>query len=578
MKKTQTARGARSIQQRDDMRFFGIALVGLVLYFWNLTGGDMLSDNALNSFRALGWLDYLGGVQTTPIQWFGATPWWGNLSFHDAPPLVFALQHFFFSVFGPTVFAAKIPFALAGFALIFALYFTFKQFKSEGSALLASLLIAVSSFGIWASRAGYLEGIEVLFIALGFLFFLKYQKSGAQKHLLWWGVFAGLALLSKYTALFILPAAGAYLLLWRRDLFRKRAFWLALLCLLAVLSPLIIYNEQVYQARGHFDAALSAMVGMHSEDFGQLAERGITLRLGGNLKDIFKVLSDTASAPLFAVMVISLLYLCIKVARKKGDPLERFLLLNIFFLLAMFSVGGAALRFLSLIVPFFTASAAIFLFDTAQFLKQKHVVAGFAMWGIIGVVIAWEAVYAANTHFSNKALTASTWFSSASLRLENKGFNQLDAYLNEKVFPELPPLKRPATFDAVGSIDVSDVSNGTMVFFDEAVHWFAYSWYLQKYIYYKLPVVSLDNYIRALPEGTDPLADLKRMNAKDAYYILSVNEGVLDGVKKRNPDARKLGQAFAAYLEANRFTADEIRDSQGNIAFLAYHIKVNQEL
>src|SRR3989344_349639 len=561
--------------QRDDARFFVIALVGLVLYFWNLTGGDLLSDNALNSFMALGWLDYLGGGQTTPIQWFGAIPWWANLSFHGLPPLVLAVQHFFFSLLGPTVFAAKLPFVLAGFALIFVIYFIFKQFKSEENALLAAALIAVSSFGIWASRAGYLEGIEVLFIALCFLFFLEYLKSGAQKHLLWWGIFAGLALLSKYTALFLLPAAGAYLLLWRRDAFKKRAFWLALLCLLAVLSPLIVYNAYVYQTRGHFDAALSSMIGMHSEDFGQLAERGISLRLAGNLKDIFKAISDTASAPLFATMVISLLYLVVKVVRKKGDPLERFLFLNVFFLLAMFAVSGAGLRFLSIVVPFFSASAAIFLYDAAQFLKQKHAAAGFALWGLAFVIIAWEAVYAANTHFSNKPLAASTWFSSASLRLENKGFNQLDAYLNEKAFPALPPLKRPATFEDVGSVDVSDVSNNSIVFFDEAVHWFSYSWYFQKYIYYKLPVVSLDNYIRALPEGTDPLTDMKRMNAKDAYYILSVNESVLDSVKKKNSDARKLGQAFATYLEANHFTADEIRDSQGVVAFRAYHITFN---
>ena len=60
----------------------------------------MVGDDALYSSRALGWLDYLGGGQTTPIQWFEKIPWWGYLSFHDAPPLVFAVQRLFFAVFG----------------------------------------------------------------------------------------------------------------------------------------------------------------------------------------------------------------------------------------------------------------------------------------------------------------------------------------------------------------------------------------------------------------------------------------------------------------------------------------------
>ena len=48
----------------------------LVLYLWfgGIFYGDIYSDNALNSFRSIGWCDRLLGGQSTPIDWFGHIP------------------------------------------------------------------------------------------------------------------------------------------------------------------------------------------------------------------------------------------------------------------------------------------------------------------------------------------------------------------------------------------------------------------------------------------------------------------------------------------------------------------------
>ena len=73
-----------------------ILALAAILRFWNLAQPDLLTDDALYSVRALGWFDYLGGGQTTPVQWFGYIPWWANLSFHDAPPTIFLIQKIFF--------------------------------------------------------------------------------------------------------------------------------------------------------------------------------------------------------------------------------------------------------------------------------------------------------------------------------------------------------------------------------------------------------------------------------------------------------------------------------------------------
>src|SRR3989344_9448328 len=184
-----------------------IAVVAVFFRFWNLTGNDLYSDDALYSFRALGWFDYLGGGQTTPIQWFEAVPGWARLSFHDAPPLVFLIQNIFFKIFGPNALAARLPFALAGLGTAILLYFSVKRLKDKKAALIAAFLLGISSFAVWLSRVGYLEGVEVFFIILSVFFFVRYLKEEKEIDLCFWGIAAGLAILCKYTAVFLWPAA-----------------------------------------------------------------------------------------------------------------------------------------------------------------------------------------------------------------------------------------------------------------------------------------------------------------------------------------------------------------------------------
>ena len=55
----------------------GIILLASLLRLWGISSLDVQHDHAINSFRALGWLDYLVGEgQTSPIIWFGTIPWW----------------------------------------------------------------------------------------------------------------------------------------------------------------------------------------------------------------------------------------------------------------------------------------------------------------------------------------------------------------------------------------------------------------------------------------------------------------------------------------------------------------------
>src|SRR3989344_7716658 len=101
-----------------------IVLTASVLRLWSLGSGDTLSDEVLYSVRAIGMLDFdEAAEQTTPLEWFDPyIPSWTKFSFHDHPPLVFAVQHVFMRVLGETTFAFRLPSAFLGIAAVYLLY------------------------------------------------------------------------------------------------------------------------------------------------------------------------------------------------------------------------------------------------------------------------------------------------------------------------------------------------------------------------------------------------------------------------------------------------------------------------
>ena len=121
-----------------------ILLLAAVLRLWGLEYGDPRGDEVLYAFRAIGPLDFdKAEFQTTPLEWFdGSIPSWTKLSFHDHPPLVFWVQHFFISVFGENTLAFRLPSALLGIASVYLIYLVGLLLFSEGVGLISAALLA----------------------------------------------------------------------------------------------------------------------------------------------------------------------------------------------------------------------------------------------------------------------------------------------------------------------------------------------------------------------------------------------------------------------------------------------------
>lgn len=112
-----------------------------------------------------------------PISWFDEPQWWQSLSFHDAPPLVFAVQWLFFRIGGDNLWAARLPFVLVGLLSIFGIFLLGRLLANAWIGLIAAASLAIMNYAVWISRIGFLDGFLVLWIILSIYFLLKPKRS-----------------------------------------------------------------------------------------------------------------------------------------------------------------------------------------------------------------------------------------------------------------------------------------------------------------------------------------------------------------------------------------------------------------
>ncbi|OGG87180.1 hypothetical protein A3B87_03090 [Candidatus Kuenenbacteria bacterium RIFCSPHIGHO2_02_FULL_39_13] len=587
-----------------DKKLLAILLFAFILWVWNISAVDLVSDDALYSFRALGWHDYLAtDGQTTPFQWFGHIPWWANLSFHDAPPLVFGVQKVFFSIFGDNPVGARLPFV---FSFLSSLYFVFligKELHSKKAGYLACFLMAIMSLAAYGAGSGLLEGVEVLFIALAVYSWVKFIKTDNNKYLYLLFIFFSLALMSKYTAVFLPVAFLAHLLFFRREVFKRKELYLACLIFILILSPVIIYNIGLYQTRGHFDAALASFLGQETDDFFSLRNREISPNFFHGLKSIFNNLLQVMSLPAWLLFLTAIIYNIYKIIRGEREKYFVFLagLASAFILLAL---AGAGSRFLIILMPFIVLLIGVLLAEASFKINQKILFiptpsrtpcglaagmnGGFKsflrglipsrkVWGFIlmAIIFSWELAYNINSNFLTRPLTRNfLLYSQENLGAKKFGFNKLDKYLRDEVFINDLDLQRPKRLKDIDirAIDYAD-HYGLIYFFDDSLNWFAHNWYFRKYInYYGLPLAPLSEQAKTLGVA-DPIKYFSELGIKNYYFIYGVDESLVDP-KKLNSEHRQTSTKLAQMLDGQGVKYQEIKNHLGQAAFRVYQFSL----
>ncbi len=369
----------------------GILVLAFLLRFWNVGNQDIFGDEAADSFRAVGYIDYLGtNFQTQPIDWYKnqALPWWTHLSFHDFPPMAMIIQHGFFRVLGDSILVARLPAIILGTLAIFLIYLIAKKlFHSERIALLSALIFSINSAMVWIFRTSLLEPTLLFFLLLNIYFFLRFLEDKNQ----WWlfGGSLGLLALTKYTGIFLAPAYFSHLLFFKRKLFKDWQLYGALFLALILFSPVLIYNFYLYKSVGHFDLQFAYLFKQATPEWS-----GLVGKTQAPFSEIGKNFLNLYSLPFLALALMGFLQSIYDFYKFKNFIQSNvFLWLYLIFATLLLVKIGSANRFLSLLGPLFVILSALAL---DRILNWNSAVLGKILKIIAIGFLVYELIYSVN--------------------------------------------------------------------------------------------------------------------------------------------------------------------------------------
>ncbi len=415
-----------------------IVVVAALLRLVNLDQHDLTDDEALYTFRGIGYIDTWFGSMRAPTELFATPPWWQPLSFHDHPPLATAVQHLFLRTLGSTILVARLPFALAGVASVLLMYGLANALGSRRYALAAAALLAVVNYHVWISRVAFIESLLLLWMLLA-LYWLVRALDDARL-LPWVGVAVGLSLITKYPALILLPVVPLTLGRFRPQLLSWRHWSWAGIVLL-VLTPVIIYNGMLFASRGHFDASLWAMLGQRHEDFAT-DDRGYASSWGHAVAWL-RWLPQGFDAVTLGLAVGGLVLLVGKqhtdAAAAEASGRRRFVVLAYLVCAAVFlSLSPGRKQNVALVIPAVVLAAAVALEHVAA---RLHLAA--ARWLAVGALVLVPAVVTVNSQLRSQPRGGPSLVRQ-SLRPTSYAYHALDAYLDDRYRHE-PIAKIPFT-------------------------------------------------------------------------------------------------------------------------------------
>jgi 4-amino-4-deoxy-L-arabinose transferase-like glycosyltransferase len=169
------------------------------------------------------------------------------LSFLDHPPMIAWFIRFGTAIFGDTNLGVRFAGILAMLATQLLLADIVRRVTHDFRAIVLALLMPEAALYYGLLMAKVAPDTAMIPFAVAMLWALvRLHESGDAR---WWlaaGLFAGLALLSKFTAVMLMPAVLAFALVpdWRRRWLLSPYPYLAALVAIVVFSPVVIWNYQ----------------------------------------------------------------------------------------------------------------------------------------------------------------------------------------------------------------------------------------------------------------------------------------------------------------------------------------------
>ena len=169
------------------------------------------------------------------------------LSFLDHPPMIAWFIRFGTAIFGDTNFGVRFAGVLAMLVTQLLLADIARRVTHDARAIVLALVMPEAALYYGLLMAKVSPDVAMIPFAVAMVWALvRLHQSGDGR---WWlvaGLFAGLALLSKFTVVLLVPAVLAFMVVpdWRRRWLLSPYPWLAALLALVVFLPVLIWNAQ----------------------------------------------------------------------------------------------------------------------------------------------------------------------------------------------------------------------------------------------------------------------------------------------------------------------------------------------
>ena len=169
------------------------------------------------------------------------------LSFLDHPPMIAWFIRFGTTIFGDTTLGVRFAGILAMLVTQLLLADIVRRVTHDFRAVVLAVLMpeAALYYGLLMAKVSPDVALIPFAVAMVWALIRLRQSNDAR----WWlaaGLFAGLALLSKFTAIMLAPAVAAFMLVpaWRRRWLTSPYPWVAALIAVAVFLPVLIWNAE----------------------------------------------------------------------------------------------------------------------------------------------------------------------------------------------------------------------------------------------------------------------------------------------------------------------------------------------
>jgi len=230
--------------KKQNLALIIILFFSFLVRFWRLDyPSRFMFDEVYHAFTAQAY------AKNDPrgYEWWNPSPVEGTAYEWLHPPTSKLLMAAGIILFGDNSFGWRVASASFGVLAVLLLYMVGRQlFKNELIALFSTLLFALDGLPLVQSRIAMNDIFITTFILLTVYFLIKFLqvKGQSKKYLLLTGLFAGLAISTKWTGAFVFLIIGGGFLLqgqkWlKQQLFKPKNLMRLVLALIVI--PLLVY-------------------------------------------------------------------------------------------------------------------------------------------------------------------------------------------------------------------------------------------------------------------------------------------------------------------------------------------------